>query len=264
MCRGYFSSQEIDTHHATEHRSTDQSRNGCRMCCFCHAQPFEITRAKNIKSTFWQHSCQNAKVVEAFCHVACRLSNQRRPSIHQPTIDEFRMPAEMSIALSRAHLHARMHVASCWPPRPPSRSPPTYDPHSTRCTAGCPYFPRLRALALFGRRPAQSAERLVVAGVQKTRTRPVIQEWRTHGRIFSFKVGRYPPFVSGSFGSLGKEGGDEIPRAHYDQHCRENEATCDQGGFAFCETVQGQSSSPEIRSWQAARYPHMSGHRFNW
>jgi hypothetical protein len=22
-------------------------------------------------------------------------------------------------------------------PRPPSRSPPTYDPHSTRCTAGC-------------------------------------------------------------------------------------------------------------------------------
>ena len=114
MCRGYFSSQEIDTHHATKHRSTDQSRNGCRMCCFCHAQPFEITRAKNIKSTFQQHSCQNAKVVEAFCHVACRLSNQCRPSIHQPTIDEFRMPAEMSIALSRAHLHARLHVASCW------------------------------------------------------------------------------------------------------------------------------------------------------
>jgi len=24
------------------------------------------------------------------------------------------MPAEMSIALSRAHLHARMHIASCW------------------------------------------------------------------------------------------------------------------------------------------------------
>src|SRR5271156_1233646 len=24
------------------------------------------------------------------------------------------MPAEMSIALSRAHLHPRMHVASCW------------------------------------------------------------------------------------------------------------------------------------------------------
>src|SRR5271156_2816091 len=93
MCRGYFSSQEIDSHHATEHRSTDQSRNGCGMCCFCHAQPFEITRAKKIKNTVWQHSCQNAKVVEAFCHAACRLSNQCRPSIHQPPVDEFRMPA---------------------------------------------------------------------------------------------------------------------------------------------------------------------------
>src|SRR5580700_9070856 len=66
MCRGYFYSQEIDPHHATEHRSTDQSRNGCGMCCFCHAQPFEITRAKNIKNTLVQRSCQNAKVVEAF------------------------------------------------------------------------------------------------------------------------------------------------------------------------------------------------------
>jgi len=126
MCRGYFYSQEIDSHHATEHRSTDQSRNGCGMCCFCHAQPFEITRAKNIKSTLQQH-----------CHAACRLSNQRRPSIHQPTVDEFRMPAEMSVALSRAHLHARMPRRLVLAPRPPSRSPPTYDPHSTRCTAGC-------------------------------------------------------------------------------------------------------------------------------
>src|SRR5712664_1145931 len=81
---------------------------------FCHAQPFEITRAEKIKSTLLQHSRQNAKVVEAFCHAACRLSNQCRPSIHQPPVDEFRMPAEMSIALSRAHVHARMHVASCW------------------------------------------------------------------------------------------------------------------------------------------------------
>ena len=134
MCRGYFSSQEIDAHHATEHRSTDQSRNGCGMCCFCHAQPFEITRAEKIKSTLLQHSRQNAKVVEAFCHAACRLSNQCRPSIHQPPVDEFRMPAEMSIALSRAHVHARRLVLA---PRPPSRSPPTYDLHSTRCTAGC-------------------------------------------------------------------------------------------------------------------------------
>ena len=81
MCRGYFSSQEIDPHHATEHRSTDQLRNGCGMCCFCHAQPFEITRAKKIKNTLEQHSCQNAKVVEAFC--SRRVHHRDR---HQHTI----------------------------------------------------------------------------------------------------------------------------------------------------------------------------------
>ena len=81
MCRGYFYSQEIDPHHATEHRSTDQSRNGCGMCCFCHAQPFEITRAKNIKNPLVQRSCQNAKVVEAFC--SRRVHHRDR---HQHTI----------------------------------------------------------------------------------------------------------------------------------------------------------------------------------
>ena len=81
MCRGYFYSQEIDPHHATEHRSTDQSRNGCGMCCFCHAQPFEITRAKNIKNPLVQRSCQNAKVVQAFC--SRRVHHRDR---HQHTI----------------------------------------------------------------------------------------------------------------------------------------------------------------------------------
>src|SRR5258708_17212657 len=74
MCRGYFYSQEIDPHHATEHRSTDQSRNGCGMCCFCHAQLFEITHVANIKSTLAQHSCRNAEVVEAFCRVTASRS----------------------------------------------------------------------------------------------------------------------------------------------------------------------------------------------
>src|SRR5580704_4523703 len=81
MCRGYFYSQEIDPHHATEHRSTDQSRNGCGMCCFCHAQPFEITGAKNIKNPLVQRSCQNAEVVEAFC--SRRVHHRDR---HQHTI----------------------------------------------------------------------------------------------------------------------------------------------------------------------------------
>jgi hypothetical protein len=33
------------------------------------------------RSTLEQHSCQNAKVVEAFCRAAFRLSNQCRPPI---------------------------------------------------------------------------------------------------------------------------------------------------------------------------------------
>src|SRR5712691_946837 len=99
MCRGYFSSQEIDAHHATEHRSTDQSRNGCGMCCFCHAQPFEITRAEKIKSTLLQHSRQNAKVVEAFCHAACRL---RTNAAHQFT----NRPLMNSVCPPRCPLHS--------------------------------------------------------------------------------------------------------------------------------------------------------------
>jgi hypothetical protein len=50
--------------------------------------------------------------------------------------------------------------------RPPSSSPPTHNPHSTRCQPA-PNCPRLRALALFGRRFAEHAEGLVIAGVQK-------------------------------------------------------------------------------------------------
>src|SRR4249919_1739416 len=115
MCRGYFSSQEIDPHHATEHRSTDQSRNGCGMCCFCHAQPFEITRAKNIKNPLVQRSCQNAEVVEAFC--SRRVHHRDR---HQHTIP---------IALAAL-------------------------PGAT--------LPRLRALALFGRRPPQRVDSLLM------------------------------------------------------------------------------------------------------
>src|SRR5580704_2666053 len=115
MCRGYFSSQEIDSHHATEHRSTDQSRNGCGMCCFCHAQPFEITRAKNIKNPLGQPSCQNAKVVQAFC--SRRVHHRDR---HQHTI-----PIALA-ALPGAIL------------------------------------PRLRALALFGRRSPQRVDSSLV------------------------------------------------------------------------------------------------------
>ena len=127
--------QEIDSRHATEHGSTDQSRNGCRMCYFCHAQLFEITQAKKIKSPLVQHSCQIAKVVEAFCDAA-RLSNPCPPSIHQSPVDKLHVPASADCTLlgSPARTDARRLVLT---PRPPSRSPPTYNPHSTRCPAGC-------------------------------------------------------------------------------------------------------------------------------
>ena len=128
MCRGYFYSQEIDPHHATEHRSTDQSRNGCGMCCFCHAQPFEITRAKNIKNPLAQRSCQNAEVVEAFC--SRRVHHRDR---HQHTI-----PITLA-ALPGATL------------------------------------PRLRALALFGRRPPQRVDSLLMPASENLHTTRLMQ-----------------------------------------------------------------------------------------
>jgi hypothetical protein len=101
-----------------------------------------------------------------------RLAASRTNAAHQFTnrpLMKFRMPAEMSIALSRAHLHARMHVASCW------RRVLHRDRHQHQHTipialAALPgaILPATSCVgAFFGRRPAQSAERLVVAGVQK-------------------------------------------------------------------------------------------------
>src|ERR1700751_4218520 len=92
------------------------------MCYFCHAQLFEITHVANIKSTLSQHSCRNAEVVEAFCRVAASRSNTRR-SIHQPPVAALHAPAEMPTAFFSV-----------------------------------PHFPRLRALALFGRRSVEPAE----------------------------------------------------------------------------------------------------------
>ena len=146
MCRGYFYSQEIDPHHATEHRSTDQSRNGCGMCCFCHAQPFEITRAKNIKNTLLQRSCQNAEVVEVFC--SRRVHHRDR---HQHTI---------AIALAAL-------------------------PGAT--------LPRLRALALFGRRPPQRVDSLLMPASENLHNRGSyrsLPEQRSPSSVFRFLPSR--------------------------------------------------------------------------
>ena len=127
---GQFCSQEIDLRHAAEHRSTDQSRNGCRMCYFCHAQLFEITRVANIKNTLVQHPCRNAEVVEAFCRVAASRSIP---------VDQF---------TSRLLLHFT-HLPRCRQAAPP------LDPHSARCLAGA-QLPATSCLGAF-RTPAATA-----------------------------------------------------------------------------------------------------------
>ena len=143
MCRGYFYSQEIDPHHATEHRSTDQSRNGCRVCHFFHAQLFEITHAGNIKSPLEQPSCQNAKVVQAFCDAGCRLSTPCLVS--QPPVDALRVPDEMPTALNS-------HIASRWR-HAFLRGRRQHAILIAPAALSVPSTPRLRALVHFGRRP---------------------------------------------------------------------------------------------------------------
>ena len=81
------------------------------MCCFCHAQLFEITHVANIKSTLVQHSCRNAEVVEAFCPVAASRSTRR--SIHQPAVAALHAPAEMPTALSTVPRYAEIHLVPC-------------------------------------------------------------------------------------------------------------------------------------------------------
>src|SRR5271163_3307000 len=88
MYRGYFSSQEIDSHHATEHRSTDQSRNGLKL----HEPrslkiPFSNIHAKTRK--LWKHS-------------AMRLAGSRTNAAHQFT----NRPLMNSVCPPRCPLHS--------------------------------------------------------------------------------------------------------------------------------------------------------------
>src|SRR5215475_2092128 len=125
------------------------------MCDFCHAQLFEITHVSNIKSTPVQHSCRNAEVVEAFCRVDASRSDTRR-SIHWPSIAALHTPAERPTALSfprHADIERRLVLAS----RLPSRASPALNLIAPAAEP-VPNFPRLRALALFGRRSVEPAE----------------------------------------------------------------------------------------------------------
>jgi len=152
----HFGSQKIDSRYVAECRSNDQSRNGCWVCHFCHAQLFEITHAGNIKSPLVQPSCQDAKVVQAFCDATSRLSTQCL--VCQPPVDALRVPDEMPTARNS-------HIASRW----------RHASHRVRgqhailiapAALSVPHTPRLRALVHFGRRPTRCGDRLIIAGIR--------------------------------------------------------------------------------------------------
>jgi hypothetical protein len=105
------------------------------------------------------------------------LSTQSHPPVRRLLADALsgHRNAYCTLQTSRPSRHRGGLVLAC---RPSSTSAPTLNLHSTRCQPVL-NFPRLRALALFGRRPAQSAERLVVAGVQK----PAHKQTRAPQRI---------------------------------------------------------------------------------
>ena len=136
MCRGYFSSQEIDTHHATKHRSTDQSRNGCRMCCFCHAQPFELHEPRTLKVLF---SNIHAKTPKLWKHSAMWLAASRTNAAHQFT----NRPLMNSVCPPRCPLHSpgltcmRACTSPCAGAASTIEIATNIRSHSTRCTTGC-------------------------------------------------------------------------------------------------------------------------------
>jgi hypothetical protein len=137
------------------------------MCCFCHAQLFEITRAKNIKSPPGQRSCQNAEVVEAFCRVPASRSNT--PSINSPAVRCCTDIARRFILASRL----------------PSRAAPALNPDSARCLAGA----QLPATSFFGgfRTPAPvQAAPSPWAGIRNPCMGPIGVKWRSGGGLSHF------------------------------------------------------------------------------
>src|SRR5438552_14580431 len=84
------------------------------------------------------------------------------PSINAPTAHGYtpraRRDAHCTLLGSPARRHTRRPVLLS---RPPSRAAPTCNPHSA-CCQPLPNCPRLRALALFGRRSLQRVVSLVI------------------------------------------------------------------------------------------------------
>src|SRR5215471_10942269 len=83
ICRIHFCSQEVDPRHDTERCPTEQSRNSCRMCYFCHAQLFEITDARKIKSPFLCNV--HAETRKLWKRSPIRVAASRPDALHQST-----------------------------------------------------------------------------------------------------------------------------------------------------------------------------------
>ena len=129
------------------------------MCCFCHVQLFEITHVANMKSS------RTLKVLLGNTHAKTRKlwkHSARLPSLGAIPVDQFTSRLLLHFTrLSRCPLHylrfpgpQTLHVASC--------SRRAYHRERRRhliapAAEPVPNFPRLRALALFGRRPVERA-----------------------------------------------------------------------------------------------------------
>ena len=102
------------------------------------------------------------------CGSVLRLSNQCGPSIHQPPVAGVHAPPECPLHApgSVPHTHrGRLAPAS----RPASRPARTLNPHSGP-PGRVPNLPRLRALALFGRRPPECDAPLVMPASKNQHT----------------------------------------------------------------------------------------------
>src|SRR5882724_125965 len=111
MCRGYFSSQEIDAHHATEHSRPINRAMVVGCAVSATRNHLKLHEPRRLKVLF----CNiHAKTRKLWKHSAMRLAAFRTNAAHQFT----NRPLMNSVCPPRCPLHSpgltRMHVASCW------------------------------------------------------------------------------------------------------------------------------------------------------
>jgi len=167
------------------------------MCHFCHAQLFEITRANKIKSPLVQHSCQNAKVVHTF----------------EPNTPFEKLPGTQITYFPIAL---------------------TYFPIAPAALS-VPCLPRLRALALFGRRPSERGDSLGMPASENLHTNGLMHCNRQNYSITSSAM-------ASSEGAIGRPSALAVLRLM----TRSNFVDCSTGrsaGFAPCRILSVYSAA---------------------